>query len=411
MRSRWLVLARLTRAIWFRAALFTAGAVLLALVAGVAGPLLPREWELNLGQDAVTTILQIVASSMLAVTTFSVSAMVSAFFAAASATTPRATQLLIADRTTQNALSSFLGSFVFAVVGIIALSTGYYDERGRAILFLGALAVVALVVITLLQWISHLSEFGRMADVIDRVERRTAQIIGGVREQPRFGAAPPATPQGCLTPLCADSTGYVTHLDAARLQALATEHDLRVHVLALPGTLVDEEAELAQIEGEPSDDALAGLAAAFEIEHHRTFDQDPRLGVVALSEIGCRALSPAVNDPGTAIEVLAALLRVMRPLVDPVEAVEPRHDRVHVPALELRDLVEDAFVPLARDGAATVEVATALQRTLSMLMRPAGPAQSEVLRAMSLDAQQRAVEALSSPRDREQVLAAAPAQA
>ncbi|MEZ5202287.1 MAG: DUF2254 family protein [Micropruina glycogenica] len=62
--------------------------------------------------------------------------------------------------------------------------------------------------------------------------------------------------------------------------------------------------------GRVTDDQLDAVRRAFEINAHRTYDQDPRLGLVALAEIAIRALSPAVNDPGTAIEVLGALERV-----------------------------------------------------------------------------------------------------
>ena len=46
-----------------------------------------------------------------------------------------------------------------------------------------------------------------------------------------------------------------------------------------------------------AEDAEA-IAATFVIGGSRVFDQDPRFGLLVLSEIASRALSPAVNDPG-----------------------------------------------------------------------------------------------------------------
>ena len=86
-----LFLVRLARRIWFRAALLTVCAVALALIAGVFGTLIPVELTMNLGQGAVGSILQILASSMLAVTTFSLTAMVTAYSSATTQATPRST--------------------------------------------------------------------------------------------------------------------------------------------------------------------------------------------------------------------------------------------------------------------------------------------------------------------------------
>ncbi|MEJ1268514.1 DUF2254 family protein [Pantoea ananatis] len=77
-------------------------------------------------------ILNILASSMLAVTTFSLSTMVTAFGSATTHVTPRAMKLVVEDSTTQNVLATFIGSFLFSLVGIIALNMGAYGEQGRS---------------------------------------------------------------------------------------------------------------------------------------------------------------------------------------------------------------------------------------------------------------------------------------
>ncbi len=121
------------------------------------------------------------------------------------------------------------------------------------------------------------------------------------------------------------------------------------------------------------------------MEKHRTYEQDPRLGMIALAEIGSRALSPAVNDPGTAVEVLGAMERALTELLTcPRDEDAPQFPRVHVPAVELTAVVEDAFRPIARDGAGMVEVALRLHKVLGDLVRIAPhETQRAVLRAAS----------------------------
>ncbi|KQN35789.1 hypothetical protein ASG37_15625 [Sphingomonas sp. Leaf407] len=338
------------------------------VVAGFAGIIarwLPYHFTGDIGQDAVGTVLGIIASSMLAVTTFSLTAMVSAYSSATQLATPRATQLMISDRTSQNALSTFLGAFVFAVVGIIGLQTRLYGGQGRVVLLLATILLIVLVVVTLLRWIAHLAAFGRMADVIDRVEDAAGSAMAAFARDPYGGGRPAiALPPGART-VTADRIGYVTHIDMADLIAIAREHGIAIHVEALPGTLVHSDRPLLRIVGKDVDEAAErALVKAFMVERHRRFDHDPRLGLIALGEIAGRALAPATNDPGTAIEVVNALFRTLSLL--PAEAPPPDAELppVYLPRPGIDEMIRDGFVSIIREGAGEEEVA---QRVLKIL--------------------------------------------
>lgn len=376
-RTRWHWLVRLLfRRIWFRAALFSASAVALALLAAVVAPFVPYDISASIGSDAVDNILGILASSMLAVTTFSLTAMVSAFSGANSTITPRATQLLVEDSTAQNALSTFLGAFLFAIVGICALSTGIYGTSGRVILFVGSIFVIAIIVVTLLRWIEHLSSFGRVGSTIDRVEKVTADAIR------RSGYAvvshrKPTDLPGDQRAIFPDEIGYVTHVDTNALEKIGCRLDCTIDVRVLPGAFVSPTREIARIaQHAPAVDDE--ICAAFTFDHQRRYDHDPRLGLVVLSEIASRALSPGVNDAGTAIAVLGAGTRTMAALL--ADGPEGSDTHVRLPALQLDDLLEDLFRPIARDGAGNIEVAIRLQRALGDIARLAPRAQGALVR-------------------------------
>ena len=95
MISKWQwLLAQLSRKLWIRAALFALAGVLTALFAASLERLLPAALTFSIGGESVGHILNILASSMLTVTTFSLGVMVSAYSAASNSATPRATQLV-----------------------------------------------------------------------------------------------------------------------------------------------------------------------------------------------------------------------------------------------------------------------------------------------------------------------------
>ncbi|MDH6268750.1 putative membrane protein [Rhizobium sp. SG_E_25_P2] len=372
-------LQRLAKKLWFRASLYALAGLLTALFSVFFAPALPPFISAKIGADAVDNILTILASSMLTVTTFSLSIMVTAFGAATNNGTPRAAALVAEDPTTQNVLATFLGSFLFSLVGIIALSAGAYGEEGRAVLFVVTLLVIAIIVGAILRWVDHLSRLGRVGDTIDRVERSAGNALQERRKRPSLGALP-ASPHDLFAPddatmIHTPQIGYLQHVDVAALDAIGKKLETRVHLLAIPGWFCDPGRALAWIAPPDNDgadvaDIKTEIASAFTIGAMRSFEQDPRFGLSILSEIASRELSPAVNDPGTAIDVIGRLTRLFwlfRGPLEQDEAETPRFDHVTAPRLTLHDLFEDAFDPISRDGAGHFEIQIRLQKTFKSL--------------------------------------------
>jgi uncharacterized membrane protein len=113
----------------------------------------------------------------------------------------------------------------------------------------------------------------------------------------------------------------------------------------------------------------SSIGDAFDVADNRTFDQDPEYGISALAEIGIKALSPAVNDPVTAIRVIDRLVRVLTVWGNADGGEEPSCDRVYVPPLDSAALFHVAFSQLALYGARDARVGARLQEALRSLSR------------------------------------------
>lgn len=369
------VIKRIRERLWIKpliVATLSIGAVFLANLVHMTelSPLLPE-----ITRESTVTLLTIMASSMLIIATFAVATMVTAYASASSSATPRAFSLIIGDDVSQNALSAFIGAFIYSVVALAALLNGLYEGKaGLFVLFSLTVGVLAIVILTFIRWVDSVARLGRLEYTIDKVETAAAEAIRKRQSTPCLGGVTATNPPQGSQAIFGRSIGYVRRVDVAALQALAVKLRLNIVVGALPGTFCTPDLPVAWVKCETpesiSDEDAEAIAAAFAIGGSRVFDQDPRFGLVVLSEIASRALSPALNDPGTAIDVTGTLVRLFVTWNDCGQATNVatvQFDRVAVPTLSLSGMFDDAFTGIARDGAGNIEVIVRLLKAFESL--------------------------------------------
>ena len=354
--------------------------------------------------ESIEELLSIMATSMLVIATFSVASMVSAYAAASSTATPRAFTLVVADDASQNALSAFVGAFIFSVVAITAVKNGYFGDGGLFILFVLTALVFSIIIFTFVRWVDGIARLGRIGSTMDKVEMAAGKALKRRRDAPTLNASLAFT-QSDARPLMATTVGYVQHIDIPALQTWAERVEALVVVAALPGTFATPDRPLAYVSMEnelPLVLDYTEVLESFQIGPERRFDDDPRFGLIVLSEIAGRALSPSINDPGTAIEIVGRLVRLFHLWCEPVanpEEREPKYGRVGVPLISVGDMFDDAFTVISRDGARHVEVGIRLQKALKSLSMIGDAKMRDVASDHSSLALERARIALDVPED------------
>jgi len=251
---------------------------------------------------------------------------------------------------------------------MVALKNGYYSKAGHFILFLFTLLFFALVIVTFLRWVERISKLGRMGHTIRLVENATASAIKARLESPTLNgiAINPNHEKGSA--IYSDFTGYVQQINMHALQKTAKTLDAFITVNAIPGNFItiDKPLFYVLLRTEVSETIdYNEMKKAFTIDHMRYFEEDPRFGLITLSEIASRALSPAVNDPGTAIQIIGSHVRMFslwNKSTSDKNSKKNTFDRIAVPEIAINDLFEDAFRPISRDGAGNIEVMIRLQK-------------------------------------------------
>ncbi len=110
-----------------------------------------------------------------------------------------------------------------------------------------------------------------------------------------------------------ESSGYIRFIDLKRLLVLATSYRVKVRVLRRVGQFIPAGTPLLMVHRADrlSPAAAAAFRGAFDFGPSRTLQQDVEFGILQIVDIALKAISPAVNDPTTAIGCVDQLSRIL----------------------------------------------------------------------------------------------------
>jgi len=285
-----------------------------AVTAILAGMILPRLENLffpylksELSIDAAIALYSSIASGMMALTgiVFSLTFLMVQF--SATAYSPRLVMWIARDPVLSHALGVFSATFLYAIAALSWLDRG----NSRKVLFLSAWTVIVLLLASVGMFIALIQRVGLLQ--INRMLLFTAQQGRKVIENLYGQLGPSSGKSPVFSKIKALPTQVLLHrgqpqslqeIDFKTLVQLARQNDARIEVVVAVGDTVLEGMPLLHLFGGEGPIHETQLRNAFALGDERTFDQDPKYAMRLLVDIAIRALSPAINDPTTAVQAL-----------------------------------------------------------------------------------------------------------
>ena len=291
---------------------------------------------------------------------------------------PRLLRNFLRDRPNQIVLSAFVATFAYSAAGLytVGVSGGSRTTSFPRLAVSGSLVLLFLSLGLLVFFADHLVHSIQVDTIMNKVQRNTVTVIEhGLLTG---GEDPPEVPSGA-TVITSRSSGYVQAVHCSDLLAQAARYGVCVRLQPRIGEHVVAGTALAWIWPVSGSPVSAGgpdlrrftpvLEKWVRIGFERTLEQDAAFGIRQLVDTACKALSPAVNDPYTAVQaidhlsvIFCALTR--RPLGDHV-ARQPSGAAVIVPGRRFPDYLAVMCGLIRRYGASEPTVASALLRLLA----------------------------------------------
>ena len=298
-------------------------------------------------------ILTVIATTTMTVVSIVFAILLTTLTLASMQFSPRILVSFSRDRTTQYTLGIFLGTFSYCVAAMPAARSLPAPFAPIATV-VGAMGLALLCVGCLLFFIQHISQAISVNHIVDRIARETEAVIDELMPHARgayhIPEPVPAQVHEREIPILSEVSGYIRFIDIPRLVEFAIAHHFRVRVTRKVGQFIPAGVPLLMVSrrSRVDRDHAVHLTAAFDIGPMRTLQQDVEYGVLQIVDIALRAISPAVNDPSTAIgcvdQLTRILIRWLSRIPPDVDVFKPPQVlRVTVPWISTEEMLDTAI--------------------------------------------------------------------
>ncbi|MEU9781084.1 DUF2254 domain-containing protein [Streptomyces phaeochromogenes] len=343
---------------------------------------------LGIAEDAKTVVTTISAAMMTFIgVVFSISLV--AVQMAAGQFSPRVVRIFVRSRITKATFAVFLATFVQSLLVL----TSYDSQRDPALVAsiplvqsVLTLILVGLSVVLFVMYVNSTLRLMRVAHVVDLITREALRVVANmpldVSVEKPAGIGTETDTSTASHPDLGPETARIAHhgragvlrdVDIARLVRMARQNGVVLRLVPRIGDFVVPGTPVFAVHGGPATKGLRALSFQVSVGAERTFHQDLGFGLRQLSDIALRALSPAVNDPTTAVQAVDRIVQFLssvaqRPLGALLHRDRQGTVRLVQPVPGWTELVDLAFTEIRGCAVASPQVTRRLLAGLDDLL-------------------------------------------
>ena len=363
-------------------------------------------WQSGFDPDAARALFGTLAGAMFTFIVFLASILLLVLQLAGAQLTPRIVSVVFRDRVTRFSLTLFAFTFTFTLVVLLRIHTKVPTLTAYVSAYLCLLSLVVFLYL-----IDHVGKSLRPSGAMAAVARLGHDVIQSVyprrlSRQPDSSPPAPQVPAGEPTSTIPNpKDGVLLAFDHEGLVALAQAADCVVELVPQVGDFVAAGSPLFLIYGGKGGPSASALCQSVALGQERTMEQDPAFGFRILVDIASKGLSPAINDPTTAVLAIDQLHHLLRSVGDRHLDEGLAHDRSGSLRLVYRtpdweDFVYLAVAEIRHFGGTSIQVARRLRAMLENLAAVLPPERTALLRHELMLLQRSSERFFPEPEDR-----------
>jgi uncharacterized membrane protein len=362
------------------------------------------------GTDSARQVLAVIAGSTIAFTGTVFSITIVALQLASTQFSPRVLRAFLRDRASQHCFGTFVATALYSLMVLREVGAVGMEVPGLAVS--GAFVLIVASIFAFVFLVHHVAQSVRAVSIIDAVAaeaRRSIDANHPATATDPFAGEP--VPGGSPRQVIGldRGPGVLLGLDEDDLVAVARRHGCVLEVVPYVGDFVPTGAPVVRVHGGDGEVPAGDVLDHLGIGPERTLYQDSAFGIRQLVDMAEKALSPAVNDPTTAVQCLDRihdLLRriATRPLASGRFGDEDGRLRLVVPQVTWEDYVHLGLDEIRLFGIGSLQVPRRLRAALDDLLTVAPPGRRRVLEEQLTALDRAVVRAYPEPDERARAL-------
>jgi len=255
--------------------------------------------------DTARTTLSTLIGGILSLTVFSFSMVMVVLNQASSNYSPRLLPGLISDKKHQIILGMYIGTLLYALVALITMDAADSDSSKEIIgLTTMFAALFGIICVGLFVYFIHtISNAIQIHEITDRIATESERYVNQKCEEPEADI----TTTELWKTIISHRTGYYRGFDMGILNKTLQDFENEIHIIPYQDQHVWKGHPLLRIKEDISEEGLEKIQDCLIFSKDRHEDNTYTGGMIKLMEVAVKAMSPGINDPGTAIEIITRL--------------------------------------------------------------------------------------------------------
>jgi uncharacterized membrane protein len=253
------------------------------------------------------TLLGVIAGGMISLMVFSFSMVMVILSQTSSNYSPRLLPNLIGQRSKQIVMGFYIGTIAYTFTVLTSIDSKLYafGVPTLSIIFTSLLSLVCLALFV--SFINEVSKDIQIGNIINHVYRDTLHAIRYEKEKETYVAAATLPDTRGWTEVASPRSGYLNAVSKRFFLRATRRFDLTVTLCVPLGKFINRLDPLFLTSRPISDKEREELMNALVFRHQEDISQQYGYGVKHLTEVALKALSPGINDPGTAVQAIDRL--------------------------------------------------------------------------------------------------------
>lgn len=328
---------------------------------------------LQLAEDTKTVVTSVSSAMMTFIgVVFSISLV--AVQMASGQFSPRVVRIFVRSRITKATFAVFLATFLLSLLVLTSYESNAEARLVTSIPLVQSVLTLLMLGLSLLLFVLYVNQtlrLMRISHVIDHITRDAFKVVGQMPVARSTGEEDALGPETARV-AHQGRAGVLRDVNIARLVRAARQQDVVLRLIPRIGDFVVPGTPLLAVHGGAAP-SRRSLSYTVTVGVERTFHQDLAFGLRQLADIGLRALSPAVNDPTTAVQAIDRIVQflsavVRRPLDTALHRDRRGAVRLVQPVPGWTELVDLAFAEIRACAVGSPQVTRRLVAGLDDLL-------------------------------------------